>query len=86
MNTITIHINDAGGITSVDWQAWILTEIETKACTRDVVAETYSQLLKLYRSSKEADWDWAKINRAIIERWSKSGLLYIKGKAWKLAA
>ncbi len=27
--------------------------------------------------------DWGVINRAIIDKWSKSGLLWIKERAWK---
>jgi hypothetical protein len=27
--------------------------------------------------------DWATVNAAIIDRWSESGLKYIKRKAWK---
>lgn len=29
--------------------------------------------------------DWPSINNAIIERWSVSGLDYIKHRAWKIA-
>lgn len=28
--------------------------------------------------------DWPRINRAIMDRWSRSGLKYIKTKAWKI--
>jgi hypothetical protein len=28
--------------------------------------------------------EWAVVNRAIMERWSKAGLIYIKERAWKL--
>lgn len=28
--------------------------------------------------------EWAAVNRAIMERWSKAGLIYIKELAWKL--
>ena len=42
MESITINVNDSGKIQSVDWQQWILNEINTKACTRDDVAQTYS--------------------------------------------
>lgn len=29
---------------------------------------------------------WKPINEAIIEKWSLSGLRYVKDRAWKLAA
>ena len=29
------------------------------------------------------DVDWPLVNRAIMKRWSPSGLLYIKRQAWK---
>lgn len=83
MESITINVNDSGKIQAVDWQQWILNEIDTKAYTRDDVAQTYSYLLILKRSQgKEADW--RTINKAISARWPM-GLGYIKTKAWRLA-
>ena len=82
MKPITININDKGEIQFVNWQQWILTEIETKACTRDDVAKTYSFLLLQRAYGKEGDWP--TINKAISARWPK-GLRYIKTKAWQLA-
>jgi len=35
------------------------------------------------RSSDQTDWK--AVNEAIIQRWSKSGLNYIKERAWKIA-
>ena len=41
-----------------------------------------------YRFAMEADVqgrekiDWSKVNAAIINRWSRSGLQYIKKRAW----
>ena len=32
----------------------------------------------------EDDTDYAKVNKAIIDRWSFSALHYIKEKAWKM--
>jgi hypothetical protein len=29
-------------------------------------------------------FDWGAVNRAILERWSMSGLIDIKRQAWKL--
>ncbi len=49
--------------------------------TRDDVAALYA--LGLRRSVIEES-NWAKINQAIIDRWSMSALRYVKEKAWKL--
>jgi hypothetical protein len=46
---------------------------------RDAMARSYRLLLE----TKDADWTgWAVLNLAIIDRWSLSGLRYIKTKAW----
>lgn len=79
-DAITVTLNDEGKITSVDWEAWILNEIDMPVCTRDMVAKTYSYLLR------GNEFDVRKVNLAIIERWSPAALRYIKEKAWKLAA
>jgi hypothetical protein len=47
---------------------------------RDVAADYAASLVYGKRE------DWATINMAIIERWSPSGLKWIKREAWKLAA
>lgn len=46
-------------------------------CTQRQVAQTYA--LGLHSSDET---DWAKVNRAIIDRWSVSGLERIKNMAW----
>jgi len=56
----------------------ILNEIEHKECKRKDIALTYYLCMT---SSEEVDW--GKINKAIIERWSFSGLEYIKAEAYK---
>ena len=56
----------------------ILNEIEHKECKRKNIALTYYFCMV---SSEEVDW--GKINKAIMERWSRSGLNYIKTEAWK---
>ena len=55
----------------------LLDEIANKAVKRRDIAKTYALAL---RSSEETDWP--KVNRAIIDRWSVSGLEYIKNLAW----
>ena len=57
----------------------ILEEIANKEITRDNVAVTYA----FCRTSSEKV-DFAKINRAVVDRWSRSALEYIKKEAWKL--
>ncbi len=54
----------------------ILREIATPELTQKSIAMTYAFCLK---SSETIDW--AKINAAIIARWSKSGLIAIKKAA-----
>lgn len=58
----------------------ILDEINNKDFPkkRDAIAVSYFLLL---HSPEEVDWE--KVNKAIINRWSLSGLKYIKRKAWQ---
>lgn len=58
----------------------LLTEIADKRMKRNNVATTYALAL---RSSGPTDW--ATVNRAIMQRWSISGLRYIKERAWRIA-
>jgi len=57
----------------------LLDEINRKEFKQRNVAATYSLALRTID-----DVDWVKVNRAIIERWSRSGLERIKKMAWKL--
>lgn len=77
MNPVTITITDAGQFVDVDFRQWIMNEIEDKAFDEDAVAHTYSILIA------KGFQDVGEINRAIINRWSKTALLRIKRKAWK---
>lgn len=77
MEIIDITISDEGEIQSIDWVAWIMNELETKGCTRADVAKTYAILIQ------KGHKDWALINEAIMKRWSKSALLWIKVQARK---
>lgn len=56
----------------------LLAEIAMPEATRDSVGVTYELAL----ASSEAT-DWPTVNRAIMERWSRSGLEYVKRVAWK---
>jgi len=57
----------------------LLQEINSTKCKRDDVAHTY------YMAILSAEnVDWKTVNSAIINRWSRSALKYIKNKANKL--
>ena len=57
----------------------ILQEIDDKNFTHDSVAITYAFCIDSTENP-----DFAKINKAIVKRWSLSALEYIKKEAWKL--
>ena len=66
-------------------EATLLQEIGNTVFKQKDVAKTYALAM---RSSEVKKIDWGKVNRAIIERWSKSGLERIKqlahsGKAFE---
>lgn len=77
MQPVTITLNGKGGIEDVDFVAWIMNEIEGRAFTRADVAKTYAILIE------KRHQDWKPINEAILKRWSKSGLRWIKIEAWR---
>jgi hypothetical protein len=55
----------------------LLTEIACKEAKRNDIAKTY-------RMALASSWptDWKTVNQAIMDRWSFSGLEYIKNRAW----
>lgn len=55
----------------------LIRDIRCKQLKQRNIAQTYALAL---RSSEEPDW--LKVNLAIIERWSHSGLERIKKMAW----
>ncbi len=55
----------------------LLNEIGMKKIKQKAVACTYALALKSSDST-----DWAAVNKAIINRWSLSGLKRIKEMAW----
>ncbi len=61
----------------IDCERVLLQEIADTQFHRKDVAITYAMAL---RSSDQPDW--AKINAAIMARWSRSGLEWIKRQAW----
>lgn len=74
---VTITFAADGRIGDVDFVQWILNEIEDRAFNRKVVSDTYAILIQ------KGHRDFKQINEAIIQRWSMSGLLWIKTQAWK---
>lgn len=58
----------------------LLREIGMPGMKRNDIALSYALAM---RSSDPTDW--AKVNRAIIDRWSKSALVYIKERAHRIA-
>jgi len=59
---------------------WVLLrEIANRSFKRLDIARTYYLAMK---SSERDKVNWEKVNKAIIERWSMSGLEYIKTQAW----
>lgn len=61
-----------------DWYSW--ENIISTAKTRDEAASLYAYVRK-----HEPETNWTAINTAIINRWSLSGLEYIKKLAWKMS-
>lgn len=65
----------------VDPQGQLLGEIADGRMTQKDVAATYALAM-----TNSDEIDWAVVNRAIIDRWSMSGLRRIKELAWRLCA
>ena len=61
----------------------ILNEIQQKECKRKDIALTYYLCMVSSENIDSENIDWKKVNEAIINRWSFSGLEYIKNEAWK---
>ncbi len=66
-----MHIELAG------CEGLLLREIADSNCKQRDIAQTYALAL---RSSDKPNW--SIVNRAIVERWSHSGLEHIKKMAW----
>jgi hypothetical protein len=60
----------------------LLMECSIPEISRNNIARTYRSAIESEHNGEERI-DWEKVNAAIIERWSKSGLQYIKRRAWK---
>lgn len=64
---------------TTDIERFLLDDIADPRMTRDDLALTYAFGLRYQQDTI----GWANVNRAIIDRWSPSALMYIKAKAWK---
>lgn len=60
-----------------------LLAVVERARTRLEVAEAYAEVLPVGGRSG-AGVDWARVNRAIVERWSEGGLARVKEMAWRI--
>lgn len=69
----------ASANTLIDPERVLLEEIADPALKREDIALTYSLA---FRSPRQVNW--AKVNRAIMKRWSVSALEWIKKRAWDL--
>jgi hypothetical protein len=67
----------------ITFRSFIMIELSMRDKKRRDIAKTYAMLL--CEAPSPSPDEFAAINRAIIERWSWSGLEYIKKLAWKLA-
>ena len=57
----------------------LIEHIANPRATRDVVANVYGMAIM---SSEARTLNWRRVNEAIIARWSRSALEYIKRRAW----
>jgi hypothetical protein len=73
-------------VVMMDVENVLLREIADKRMTRDDVALTYAFAIRQQGQWSGDEVDYAKVNRAIMERWSMAALKYIKEKAWRLVA
>ena len=63
-------------------ESTLLMEAGTKGITRKSIAMTYRLSMEQERDIGGEKIDWEKVNSAIVDRWSLSGLVYIKKLAW----
>lgn len=66
-------------IPAADAEAKILDLVKLSSTVRDDIVPLYAQCIK-----NKKVLDWADINLAIIQCWSKNALVYIKRQAWKM--
>lgn len=69
-------------IVMTNCESVLLMECGIPQIKRKDIALTYRLAMESESEGREKI-DWLKVNTAIINRWSKAGLKYIKEKAWK---
>jgi len=62
-------------------EEYIIRECADKNLKQADIARTYAVLIKL-PDCKELDWK--SVNKAIVARWSTSGLISVKKRAWTI--
>jgi hypothetical protein len=67
-------------VAMVDVEGQLLAEIADPRMKRADVALTYAFAIRQGQQGESIDY--AKVNHAIIERWSMAGLRWIKTEAW----
>lgn len=72
-------VNPRAGTPAQQTATGELLEAVRNAENRDQMAEAYST----YVEDDDGAVDWPAVNAAIVERWSKAALNYIKAEAWK---
>jgi hypothetical protein len=60
--------------------AWLFTAI--KKLTLREVAHAYAMVM-VFSALAGVQVDWKPIHQAILDKWSHSGLAYIRKRAWK---
>lgn len=77
------YLDDGAQINLVCCTQVILQDLGAKECTQKDLALTYAMAIK--SEAQHADKpDWPTINKAIIGRWSMSGLERIKKRAFDI--
>lgn len=75
--TVTCNLRNCGNLWCVE--SVVEREVADKQMHRADLALTYALAMM-------SDWptDWGRVNRAILTRWSESGLVWIKERAHRL--
>jgi hypothetical protein len=64
---------------------WVICNEIEQGLTQKDIALTYAMALRSATAKADIP-DWETINRAIIKRWSMSGLERIKKRAWGIVS
>lgn len=62
----------------------LLTEIARKGSTRESIAAIYRDGIRANLQQQPPDFvDWPTVNKSLLDRYTWSGVAYIKALAWK---